>query len=62
MSRIKSRGRADPRAACDAIRIRDDANALMARIWNEPSTSNVHSGNLRRRYHEVGFITYNLAV
>ncbi|VDN45447.1 unnamed protein product [Gongylonema pulchrum] len=53
LSRIKSRSRADPRAACDAIRVRDEANALMARIWNEPSTSDVGAGNLGWRYHEV---------
>ncbi|VDK76319.1 unnamed protein product [Litomosoides sigmodontis] len=39
VSRIKSRGRACTRATHDAIRVYDDANALMARIWGEPSTS-----------------------
>ncbi|CAG9533857.1 unnamed protein product [Cercopithifilaria johnstoni] len=52
ISRIKSRGRACPRVARDAIRVCDDANALMARIWGEPSTSEVSVANLGRRYHE----------
>ncbi|VDM19696.1 unnamed protein product [Wuchereria bancrofti] len=53
ISRIKSRGHACPRAAQDAIRVCDDANALMARIWGEPSTSEVSITNLGRHYHEA---------
>uniref|UniRef100_A0A915PRB6 Mitogen-activated protein kinase kinase kinase kinase n=1 Tax=Setaria digitata TaxID=48799 RepID=A0A915PRB6_9BILA len=52
ISRIKSRSRAHPRAAQDAIRVCDDANALMARIWGEPSTSEVSVANFGRHYHE----------
>lgn len=54
LSRIKSRGHANPQAACGAIHAYSDANALMARIWGEPSTSQgSSSATLGRRYHEV---------
>lgn len=55
VSRIKSRGHACPRAAQDAIRVCDDANALMLRIWSEPSNFEASVTNLGRRYHEASF-------
>lgn len=52
VSHIKSRGCANPHAACTAICVSDDANALMARIWGEPSPSEISAANFGRRYHE----------
>ncbi|VDN08307.1 unnamed protein product [Thelazia callipaeda] len=55
ISRIKSRSRACPCVTQDAIRISDDANSLMARIWDQPSTSKDSVVNFGLRYHEASF-------
>ncbi|VDM28712.1 unnamed protein product [Toxocara canis] len=53
LSRIESRGRGDPKAASGAIRVSDEANELMARIWSDPpSTHEFASARMRRLYHE----------
>ncbi|MCP9264559.1 M4K5 [Dirofilaria immitis] len=52
ISRIKSRGHACPRVAQDAIRVCDNANVFMSRIWGDSSISEISITNLGRRYHE----------